>query len=126
MDRRAGKILVSFLAVKNILKIYHFQTPSYARHKRSDKLFEQLTDKIDTFMEVLQGAWDVRVKFDTRETIPLYNVDDTSIIIVLREFIVWLTDDLPTLLREKDTDLLNIRDEILGDVNQTLYLFTFK
>ena len=25
-----------------------------------------------------------------------------------------------------NTDLLNIRDEILGDLNQFLYLFTFK
>ena len=30
-----------------------------------------------------------------------------------------------TFDKERDTDLLNVRDEILGDVNQFLYLLTF-
>jgi hypothetical protein len=34
---------------------------------------------------------------------------------------------LPTMLdAKKDTDLLNIRDEILASVNQTKYLLTLK
>jgi len=34
---------------------------------------------------------------------------------------------MPTMLNAKnDTDLLNIRDEMLGSVNQTKYLLTLK
>jgi DNA-directed RNA polymerase sigma subunit (sigma70/sigma32) len=29
-------------------------------------------------------------------------------------------------LTNKDKDILNMRDELLGNINQTLYLFTFK
>jgi hypothetical protein len=29
------------------------------------------------------------------------------------------------LLNENDTDLLNIRDDLVGSINKTLYLFTF-
>ena len=39
----------------------------------------------------------------------------------------YLINELPTMLdAKKDTDLLNIRDEILGSVNQTKYLLTLK
>jgi hypothetical protein len=39
----------------------------------------------------------------------------------------YLINELPTMLDpKKDTDLLNIRDEILASVNQTKYLLTLK
>ena len=40
-----------------------------------------------------------------------------------RDFLVNMTS---TFKKEKDIDLLNIRDEILGSINQFLYLLTFK
>jgi hypothetical protein len=39
---------------------------------------------------------------------------------------VYLSQVLPRKLRADDTDLLNIRDEILGSLNQSLYLFTLE
>lgn len=126
MDQKAGNILASFLTLKNAVKVYHFQTPNYARHKSSDKLFAKLTDKIDQFMEVLQGSWKVRIRLVEGTSIPLSNMDNNSMIRVLEEFSSWLIDDLPSYLRREDNDLLSIRDEILGDINRTLYLFTFK
>jgi hypothetical protein len=40
-----------------------------------------------------------------------------------REFLKGLSDILDPRM---DSDLLNIRDEILADINQFLYLLTFK
>jgi hypothetical protein len=37
-----------------------------------------------------------------------------------------LITDLPKKLKKTDTDLLNIRDEILADINRARYLFTLK
>ena len=39
-----------------------------------------------------------------------------------RTFLTGLND---VLHKEKDSDLLNIRDEILGALNQFMYLFSF-
>jgi hypothetical protein len=36
----------------------------------------------------------------------------------------WLTHQLPKYLKKDDTDLLNIRDEILAHLNQARFLFT--
>jgi hypothetical protein len=45
----------------------------------------------------------------------------------LDEILVYLTQDIPTMLdKQKDTDLLNIRDEMLGAINQTKYLLRLK
>jgi hypothetical protein len=121
----AGDIVVSLLTFQNTIKIYHFQTPSYARHKASDKLFAALTATIDQFMEVLQGSWGVRIKLRPNTGIPLFNTTDGNVIRVLEEFSAWLVQDIPKMLRPQDVDLMNIRDEILSSVSQALYLFTF-
>ena len=51
---------------------------------------------------------------------------DNSIVKLLQNFKVWLSNTLPKLLNPSvsNTDLLNIRDDILGEVNKTLYLFS--
>jgi len=52
--------------------------------------------------------------------------DDSQIIKILNEaktFFSGLTEELNP---ETDTDLLSIRDDILAQINKTLYLFTFK
>jgi hypothetical protein len=45
---------------------------------------------------------------------------------MIQEAIQWLSTDLPKKLKKTDTDLFNIRDTIVADLNQTLYLFTFR
>ena len=52
------------------------------------------------------------------------NENDDSIINTLENFKDWLSFTLPKYTK-KNTDLLNIRDDILSDVNNTLYLFSF-
>ena len=58
--------------------------------------------------------------------ITLPGFTEKSIIKFFEEARVWLSTKVPKLISEKDTDLLNIRDEILGEINQALYLFTLK
>jgi len=41
-------------------------------------------------------------------------------------FIEFLQNDLPEELEKTDTDLLNIRDEMLGLLNKTKYLLLLK
>lgn len=56
--------------------------------------------------------------------IKIHNFRDVDGPKYLQSAIEWLSKKLPKQLRKEDTDLLNIRDEIIGDLNQTLYLFT--
>jgi len=122
-----ASIILKMLEVQNQVKIYHFQTASYARHMASDRLFTSLITNIDTFGEVYQKT--KRIKLNNGSKLVLKNLNDKQMYRYLSEFSNWLSDELPNLLKGNKkvvSDLMNIRDEILADVNQTLYLFTFK
>ena len=122
----SGEIVNLMLTLRNQVKIYHWETMKYARHKATDELVDKLDDSIDKFVEVYIGKYG-RPKLNARTgTIRLRNFDDTQATTLLGEAISWMTDRLPTLLSKNDTDLLNIRDEILAELNQTLYLFTLQ
>lgn len=120
-------IILKMLEVQNQVKIYHFQTSSYARHLASDRLFTSLITNIDRFGEVFQNS--KRIKIGKGLKITVENYTDKQMFIYLSNFAIWLETELPKLIsgyRKSYDDLLNIRDEILADVNQTLYLFSFK
>ena len=119
-----SEIILRMLQVQNQVKIYHFQTGSYARHLASDRLFTSLVNNIDRFAEVLQRT--KRIKLKSGSFLPLYNLNDKEMFDFLSDFAGWLESELPRVLNRKAVELLNIRDEILADVNQTLYLFSFK
>jgi hypothetical protein len=122
----SGEIVNLMLTLRNQVKIYHWETMQYARHKSTDDLVDKLDDSIDKFVEVYIGKYG-RPKLTLRTgTISLRNYDDVQAPALLTEAIAWMTTRLPTLLSGNDTDLLNIRDEILSDLNQTLYLFTLQ
>jgi len=117
-------IVQSFLQFQVAFKIYHWQTKSFSRHKASDSLFASLSEKIDRFVECLQGSRGRTIKFKKGTVIDLVNFSDKEAVELLRDFEAWLNKVLPKHITEKD--LTNLRDEILGDVHQALYLFTLE
>jgi len=122
-----GEIAMILLSFRDQLKIYHWQTHTYSRHKSTDKLVEIMTEQMDRFLETLQGSRNLRMVVPSkRPFITFENQTDNSIVLLINEFKKWLNNKLPKKLKPIDNDLRNIRDEILGSVNQSLYLFTLK
>ncbi len=112
------------LFVRNQVKIYHWQTMSFARHKATDDLVSSLDENIDKFTEVFMGKYG-RPHFTSKNSsIELFDGKDEKGAAILVESIKWLMVDLPKKLKKSDTDLLNIRDEIVADLNKARYLFT--
>ena len=112
-----------------MVKLFHWKTYSYATHKANDELYEKLNGNIDTFIEVLLGKSGSRIDLMKHKHIRL--VDLSSQESLKREvegfksYLVGL-DNNKALKSMTNTDLYNIRDEILADMNQFLYLLTFK
>lgn len=118
-------IIINLMAAQNQMKIFHWQTDSYAQHKAFDKVYKNLSDLIDDFVEVCMGKHG-RPDFGGEFNIPLFdfnsvNVDDyiTSVI----EFLISLSG---VYQPEIDSDILNIRDEILAEFDRLKYLLTLK
>ena len=124
-QQNINAIALQLMQFQNTVKLYHWHTPSYARHKASDRLFNNMVQLIDKFMETMQGGRGLRVSI-TKASLSVATLDDNTISAYLHAVGSWLVSQLPLLLLPDDTELLNIRDELLEAVNQTLYLFTFK
>jgi hypothetical protein len=123
LTTKGGDILNVMLIIRNQVKLYHWQTGLFSRHKATDDLTTKLDENIDMFVETFMGKYG-RPRITKK--IELHNYSETA----MREFIDsckhYLTNVLPRKLSKDDTDLLNIRDTILGDLNQVLYLFTLR
>jgi hypothetical protein len=118
------KIVPTFYSFRQQLHIYHLQTNNYARHKAADELLDALTDFIDKFVEIYSGKYG-RVNFKEDMNITITNLDDEDATEFLNTMIEYYINKLPTYLNSKiDSDLLNLRDEILASTNKTKYLFT--
>ena len=118
-------IVKVFFELLNMVKLYHWKTHSFAQHKATDELYERLNENIDKFIEVLLGKDSSRIKMLERQIDlmdPTGSTEFKQHIYEHREFLVNMND---TFDKTRDTDLLSIRDDILGDVNQFLYLMTF-
>jgi hypothetical protein len=119
-------LLKTFLEFPTHIKLYHWRTKSYSRHKASDELHEKMQDLIDKFIEILQGKLGMRVSLNT-DNLTIHMLNDDSAEEYLKDFKKFLMIDLEDILEKtnmRNTDLLNIRDEMMGVVNQTLYLFS--
>jgi len=121
------EITCTFLEMLIMVKLYHWKTYSYAQHKATDDLYSKLNENIDKFMEVLLGKTEKRTNLLKQPTISLIDLSSKeqlkNKIDDFKVFLVNLTDN-KFIMKMSNTDLLNIRDEILGDLNQFLYLLT--
>jgi len=123
------EITIKFLEMLNTIKLYHWKTYSYATHKATDELYGKLGESIDKFIEVLLGKAQNRINLLGTKSIKLRDMKSPeefkNVIQEYKNYLVNLNSNKAMNLMS-NTDLFNIRDEILGDLNQFLYLYTFK
>jgi len=121
----SGAVIQFYMTLRNGVKLYHWNTKSYPRHKITDQFVENIDKLMDSFVEVYMGRYGRDKSLNKEMTVTLPSFTDKTVVAFFEDACVWLTEKLPKLISEKDSDLLNIRDEILAEINQTLYLFTF-
>lgn len=114
-----------FIEMLNAVKLYHWKTKSFAQHKATDELYSNLNEHIDTFVEILLGKDESRIRIMEKKIDLLDSSNTTEFKMRVYEYRDFLIDMTNYLDNKSDSDLLNVRDEILGDINQFLYLMTF-
>jgi len=123
------EVTVIFFEMLLMVKLFHWKTYSYATHKATDDLYSELNENIDKFIEILLGKTGSRIDLMGHKSISLIDLNSPeqlkSKIESFKSYLVGLTNN-KGLSSMTNTDLLNIRDEILGNMNQFLYLLTFK
>lgn len=120
-------IVGTFIEMLNIVKLYHWRTRSYAMHKATDELYSELNENIDKFVEILLGKDQSRVDMVEKKCRVFHEAKSTEDIRRrIEEYRLFLSYEMDKIFTPKiDSDLLNVRDEILGNLNQFLYLSSF-
>ena len=117
------KLLVALFEHQLIIKMYHFQTKSYGAHKTVDKYSDKYRENLDKLMEVAQGAFGrvgnkkINIEFSTKT--------DENIVEHIKNF-VNLLKELFNERFENYPELQNVKDDILADAQQLIYLLSFK
>jgi len=123
------EITVVFMEILMMVKLFHWKTYSYATHKATDDLYSKLNENIDSFIEILLGKSGKRTDLTHQKHIRLMDLSNVEVlkreVDQFKGYLLALNDN-KVMKQMTNTDLFNIRDEILGDLNQFLYLLTFK
>lgn len=119
------ELILKMVQIQTQFKFLHWQTHGDAKHRLYGDIYDKLGDLVDEFAEILMGK-NGRVEFEPEFSIMFQDISSLNIqdfIDGIVEFLVSITDELD---ERYDTDLLNLRDEMLGMINKSKYLLTLK
>lgn len=119
------EVILKLVQIQNQFRFLHWQTTWDAKHQVYGKIYDSLGDLIDNFVEACMGKHG-RPEFDSEFMISFQDIKSLSIqdfLDGITEFLVSFTEIYDT---KYDTDLLNIRDEMLFEINKLKYLLTLK
>jgi hypothetical protein len=122
-DGKGEVIQTTLMQMQNQYKILHWQTMSFSQHKSFDEIVSSLSGHIDEFIETYMGKYG-RVIAAGSFNLILANYKDANFLALTDSYINFMIGLSSMLDASKDSDLLNIRDEILGSLNQLKYLLT--
>ena len=114
------------------VKLYHWNTLVHSVHVATDDLYGQLNTLVDQFVEVLLGKHNNISQKSKNEmlsikTLHLNNYkDDGKFNKELETYKNYLIGLNTHFSQHDNTDLFNIRDEILANLNKISYLLTLK
>jgi hypothetical protein len=115
-------IAVLFLQILSNIKLQHWYTTSYAQHIALDKLHGEVADLSDKFVEVFIGKYG-RPKLAKKDLAVLLEVPSATGSVTYFNACIATMQAL-ALDPKEDSDLINIRDELIAAFNQAKYLFT--
>lgn len=118
-----SEIVLSLVKIQVQFRFMHWQTTSFSQHKAYGEIYESLDENIDDFVEACMGKHG-RPKFLGGYTIDGEDLEE----IELGEFLTQVEGFLISFTEiydpQADSDLLNIRDEMLSSLNKLRYLLT--
>jgi len=118
-------IISMFLGIQSQFKVLHWQTQSYAKHQAYGEAYDTFSALTDDFIEIYMGKYG-RLAVEKDDQITLLNIgemDQDEFLDTIVDFLLSLNNQLNP---QRDTDLLNLRDELLAAINKLKYLLTLK
>ena len=111
-------IVATMTEMLHSIKLHHWRTHDYSVHKATDNLHEALSEQVDSFVEKLLGSK------QTRSNLTVLRMNACNSLPELKRRVEHYKRYLQGMPASLGTDLLNIRDELLGSLNQFSYMLT--
>jgi hypothetical protein len=106
--------MLFFVQLLNTVQLFHWNTTSYPAHKATDKLYKELLPLVDSFVEI-----------SLQKRIPPFESKMVLRNLSHAKFKTYIKQVAKLLVAmELPVDLANIRDEMVGQLHQFLYLDT--
>ena len=113
-----NSIVATMTEMLHAVKLHHWHTHDYSVHKATDNLHEALSEQVDSFVEKLLGSK------QTRSNLTDLHMRSYNSLPELKRRVEHYKRYLQGMPASLGTDLLNIRDELLGSLNQFSYMLT--
>ena len=120
-----NEIVKNLLTAQNQMKLFHWQTISFAQHQAFGDIYDNLSDLIDEFVEVCMGKHG-RPEFESEFNLVMYNSNSINVDEYITTVIEFLLSFDNVYDERIDSDLLNLRDEMLAQFNKLKYLLTLQ
>ena len=118
-----NRLFKAFFEILVTVKLYHYQVESGFRHEKCDWFFERFIKHADDFLETMQGKYG-RIQQSNSLNLVILSLNDRNVNRYMIEVGRFLEEVVPKYIKN-DPELMNIRDELLGDVNQFRYFMKF-
>ena len=120
-----SEVVKFLLETQTQFRILHWQTKSFSRHEAYGRIYDSLDDLIDKFVEVCMGKHG-RPEYMGGLTLEFEDLNEMSLQEFVDDTVAFLINFDQIFDEVMDSDLLNVRDEILQLINKGKYLFTLE
>lgn len=140
LHEKIHKIIVGIFQINSTLRLSHWTTKSGTNHKSLDKFLDKFIEYSDEFIEIWQGKYGSLNLKNNKKSVYVYTLGkddiDNYLLIVLRflqggdsnsksnKYKISNNSVMNVLNRNKDTDLIRLKDKLIGEVNHLRYRLT--
>jgi DNA-binding ferritin-like protein len=114
-------LITGLLQFQQQIRLFHWMTESFAEHKAFGEAYEALDDQIDELVESFIGKFGRETPEEISLKLKPYGEKAIQqAFLAFRAFLASMTKEI-----SGSTELLNMRDGILGEVDHLIYRLTF-
>ena len=139
LHEKIHKIIVGMFQINSTLRLSHWTTKSGTNHKSLDKFLDKFMEYSDEFIEIWQGKYGRLNLKNNKKSVYVYTLSKADISdyldIVLRflqgsgskinsKYKISNNSVMNVLNLNKDTDLIRLKDKLIGEVNHLRYRLT--
>lgn len=114
-----SELVLTLMEAADQVKVFHWQTESYAEHVALGDLYGAITDTTDKIAESSMGRGE---KLKLKESIELSDYAEGACV----KYVKALAEELEDKQKQAAPDIANMLQDLLGVVNKTAFLLNLE